>query len=70
MAKPIQQSQPPLTRATFTQQEEFRVFQLLVDSGFIDEAPEKGYLPLPDFIPLSAKGKPISEIIIEDRGER
>ena len=36
----------------------------------MDEIPDKGDLPLPDFTPLPAKGKPTSEVIIEDRGEQ
>jgi len=70
MAKPIQPIRYPATRKAPIQQEEIRVFQLLVDSGFIDEAPEEGNLPLPDFTPLPVEGKPAAEIIIEDRGER
>lgn len=70
MVKLIQQIRYPSTRKAPIQQEEIRFFQLLVDSGFIDEVPEEGNLPLPNFTPLPAEGKPASEIIIEDRGER
>ena len=70
MAKPIQQTQSPSTQTPLVQQHELRVFQALVDEGLIDEIPEKGNLTLPDFTPLPAKGKPTSDIIIEDRGER
>ncbi|MCH8294872.1 hypothetical protein IH992_27630 [Candidatus Poribacteria bacterium] len=65
MAKPIQQTQLPST-----QLESLRIFQILVDAGLMDEIPDKGDLPLPDFTPLPAKGKPTSEVIIEDRGEQ
>jgi hypothetical protein len=69
MTKQIQQLPPPM-RNTASQKDELLIFQMLASQGLIDEIPEKGDEPIPDFTPLPAKGKPTSEYIIEDRGER
>ena len=69
MSKPNQQVHEPPIQPTSTQSEEFDVFQHFVNSGFIDEIPENGEAPLPNFNPSPTKGKPASEIIIEDRGK-
>lgn len=70
MTESIQQTQSLAAQKTLTRQEEPHIFEALLDGGLIEDIPKEGNLPLPDFAPLPAKGKPTSEMIIEDRGER
>ncbi len=42
----------------------------LIDAGLVVAAPEPGPMPAPGWRPVAVTGKPISETITEDRGDR
>ncbi len=44
--------------------------QAMVDEGLITLAARKGPMPVPRWRPVTVKGKPLSQTIIEDREER
>ncbi len=49
--------------------EEMELFQRWLEHGLISSIPDQG-IDEDEFEPISVKGKPVSEIIIEDRGLR
>jgi len=49
---------------------EQRFFSQLREQGLIDEIPSSEELEGEDFEPIQIKGKPLSETIIENRGQK
>ena len=42
----------------------------MIDAGLVVAAAEPGPMPAPRWRPVAVTGKPVSETIVEDRGER
>ena len=45
-------------------------FRAMVDEGFVISAARKGPMPAPKWRPVTIKGKPLSQTIIDDRQDR